>query len=127
MSDNKIYCEKCGKSFNPGSYVHHACFVNASKPATQMLTRKLQDKMAKKRKAIPNDIARDGTFPQTESVSVEEQIGQIRTEIYWLKEAHKPHIEMVKAAVKSALKSKRLKGKHRAFYAKKYAEEAVQS
>lgn len=97
--------------------MHHACLVNAK---TTMLTRKLQDKMAKKRKAIPNDIARDGAFPQTESI--EQRMKQICTEIYWLKEARKDHIAMIKAAVKSALKSKRLNGKHAAFWAKKYNE-----
>ena len=114
--NNKVYCERCNKWFSPGSYVHHSCLVNAK---TTMLTRKLQDKM--KQKKLPVDLSgHNGEVPQPASESVEARMGQIRSEIYWLSEARTSHVASVIAAVRSALKSKRLKGKHRAFWAKKY-------
>jgi len=118
--DSKIYCPKCGKSFGAGSFLYHPCMVNAR---TTMLTRKLADKM--KRKKLPVDLS--GHNAEVPQPTTEDRMQAIHSEIYWLKEARKDHIAMVKAAVKSALKSKRLKGKHAAFWAKKYNELGVQN
>jgi hypothetical protein len=120
MSD-RIKCDICGKSFNPSGYAQHVC---VKQPATQMLTRKMAELQAKKKKkaiaGLPNDIARDGVFPQTTD-SVEERMDAIKRMVRHLNEINLPRMGNIVGAVMGALKFKRLRGKHRKFYMKKYS------
>jgi len=110
MSD-RIKCEICEKSFNPSSYVRHECVKQPA--ATQMLTRKMQDLMAKKKKLaliFPVDTTRSGVFPEPANESVEERMEHIRSMVRHLNELKLARLPSIVNAVRSALTSKRLKG-----------------
>jgi len=119
----RIKCEVCGKSFNPSGYAQHVC---VKQPASTMLTRKLADKMAKKRRKgfmidLSNQGGTHGTFPQPASESVEERMEAIKQQVRELNEIRLKRMPNLVAAVMGALKFKRLRGKHRKFYMKKYS------
>ena len=106
----RIKCDICGKSFNPSGFAQHVCI---KQPVTTMLTRKMQELMAKKKRkvivGIPNDIARDGVFPQNESV--EQRMEAIKHMIRELNELKLARIPNIVAAVRSSLQTWRARRK----------------
>jgi len=112
MSD-RIKCDICGKSFNPSGYAQHVC---VKQPASTMLTRKLADKMAKKRRKgfmidLSNQGGAHGTFPQPASESVEERMEAIKQQVRELNEIRLKRMPNIVAAVRSALNSHRARRK----------------
>src|SRR5262245_22868279 len=105
MKNDKILCEKCGKYFNPGSYIHHPCMVNAS----TMLSRKMEKLLSKKRRyrGLMVDLSgHHGEVPQpsTESTNLKTMMTQLNS----MRMARFPKII---ATVRSVLHARRMKHK----------------
>lgn len=107
--NERIKCDVCGKSFNPSAYAQHVC---VKQPATQMLTRKLADVMAKKKKrAFMIDTNRSGVFLEPATESVEDRMNAIRAMVRELNEIKLGRLPSIVNAVRSSLKSWRSKKK----------------
>src|SRR5262245_32818291 len=125
MKSDRIVCPDCGKSFNLSAIAQHSCVEQA---ATQRLSRKMEKLLAQKRKKLPVDLSgHNAEVPEPASESVEDRSEQLRRMMQELNEIRKARIPSIVNAVMSALKSKRLKGKNGAWWAKRYNELGVQT
>src|SRR5262249_7969512 len=104
----RLICPHCGMSFrSPATYSDHLK-RHQEQPATQMLTRKMQELMAKKKK-LPIDTTQRGIFPEAASESVEDRMNHIRAMVRELNELKLARLSNIVNAVRSSLKSRRLK------------------
>lgn len=121
MAD-RIVCPKCGMAFNPSSYVRHACMENQT---AQMLTRHMEKLLRNtKRKAVvmQQDLSgKNGTFPEVDE-SVENRMEALRFWAGYLSDLREQRIQSTMGAIRSSLKLRRLRGKHKKFWQKRYAE-----
>lgn len=108
----KLVCPHCGASFrSPATYADHLK-QHEKQPATTMLTRKLADRMAKKRRKgfmidLSNQNGQHGTFPQPSSESVEDRMNDIKAMVRELNEIKLKCLPSIVTAVRSALNSHR--------------------
>jgi len=118
----KFHCPYCNASFRSAAAAADHLKQHEKQPVSTMLTRKLADKMAKKRRTgFMIDTNRSGVFPEPATESVDERMAAIKQQVRELNEIRLKRLPIIVAAVRSALKSKRLKGKHRKFWMKKYS------
>lgn len=118
-SNSKIQCDKCGKWFSPGNYVHHPCIVNK---APEILSRHMEKLKNKKRKGfIANDIGQVGVFPQTEA-TIEQRTEDLKFWAGYLAEKRGQRIQKVVSTLRHVLLAKRLKGRLKEKFKKDHAE-----
>ena len=114
--NEKIVCPYCNASFrSPATYAAHSKTC-VKQPVSTMLTRKLADKMAKRRRKgfmidLSNQGGAHGTFPQPASESVEERMEAIKQQVRELNEIRLKRMPNIVAAVRSALNSHRARRK----------------
>src|SRR5262249_8414239 len=106
MKNDKILCEKCGKSFSPGSYLYHPCMVNAS----TMLSRKMSKLLSKKRRyrGLMVDLSmHHGEVPQpsTESTNLKSMLTQLNS-------MRMAKFSKIIATVRNVLHARRMKHKN---------------
>jgi len=121
MSDNKIYCEKCNRWFNPASYVHHTCVVTS---ATQLLTRHMLKIKTKKRTAVMMpDLSgpKGGVFPES-NASNEDRDQALRFWCGYLHDINEQRIQKLASVLRHVNLAKRLRGRLRANWRKDVAE-----
>jgi hypothetical protein len=107
----RIKCEVCGQTFNMSGYSQHLKTC-VKQPTSTILTRKLADKMAKKRRTgFMIDTNRSGVFPEPASESVEERMKNILAMVRELNEIKLKRLPNIVNAVRSALKLRRAKRK----------------
>ena len=109
----RLVCPHCGQSFrSPATYSDHLKRHREQQPASTMFTRKLADKMAKKRRTgFMIDTNRSGIFPEPASESVEDRMAAIREMVRELNEIRLKRLPSIVNAVRSALKSHRARRK----------------